>query len=294
MNPDASAAAAIAATRAESALSATASWRSAAFSFLFSSFSFSFSSSSSSRSSFVRSRRVAKDTPAVSPASPVAVGVAFPVFLAFFFLKENLARGASAAAAASRLKRRRSVADAHARASYGGRKYEASAVLASIAATSARKSSRTPFESADALFALDVSASSLVSTASRSFSKRARNDRTFSRGSAASLASARRASRSARRDASMPRSRSCRAWRGGKARTSAEGERERDAEEGAVLYESLTRGRSEGTARGGALEGDRHPDEPSSARASPPHPRRRRPPRQPPRDPWRRSLCDAS
>jgi hypothetical protein len=102
---------------------------------------------------------------------------------------------------------------------------------------------------------LDVSASSLVSTASRSFSKRARNDRTFSRGSAASLASARRASRSARRDASMPRSRSCRAWRGGKARTSAEGERERDAEEGAVLYESLTRGRPEGTARGARSRG---------------------------------------
>ena len=53
----------------------------------------------------------------------------------------------------------------------------------------------------------------------------------------------------------MPRSRSCRAWRGGKARTSAEGERERDAEEGAVLYESLTRGRSEGTARGARSRG---------------------------------------
>ena len=277
-NPDASAAADIAATRAKSASFSASS--AVCFS------CFSQDKDAGARVSF----------PAGFATLSEASSREESAFFSLLLLKENLLRGASASAAAARSCFSRSVVDAHARASYGGRKYEASAVLASIPSTSARSSSRTPFESVGGFAAAPCfarSASSRLSTASRSVSNRARNDRTFSRGSAASLASARRASRSARREASMPRSRSCRAGReGGRGRArraSVSAMREKVPSGGVVDAREIG-----GDGAGGALEGDRDQDAPSSARASPPHPRRRHPPRQPPRGPSRRSVCDAS
>ena len=138
----------------------------------------------------------------------------FEAVASFFFLeKVNFFLGRSSAVASATVFFRWSTAAVHARESYAGRKYDASATDRSMAMTSAWSASSAALRSSAGLASGVPTADrcEFTSPSTRAFrsSKPARNDRMFSLGSAAASNSALRASASALRASSMAARRSC-------------------------------------------------------------------------------------
>ena len=138
----------------------------------------------------------------------------FEAVASFFFLeKVNFFLGRSSAVAPATVFFRWSTAAVHARESYAGRKYDASATDRSMAMTSAWSASSAALRSSAGLASGVPTAErcEFTSPSTRAFrsSKPARNDRMFSLGSAAASNSALRASASALRASSMAARRSC-------------------------------------------------------------------------------------